>query len=449
MDTTQRTARPARSGLLLATIAMLTFGGCSAQASPSPAASSNIAAASAASVATAIPSVAAALPSAVAPTAAPTPTATPAPTPLLSVAAAPSGQWNHLTWITAAGAVPLGPTYVTVHGWTGGYVAFDQAGGADGNGNVTPIIMRASASTDGLHWSAPSVLDASNLDNNVEIANIVEGPSGLLAVGFPFGDTCGGPPVVAALWSSVDGRTWDRVPLPKDFRTGQVHQISGGSAGFLATGSRADATIAAIWTSRDGRAWSSRPLPKVSSGTLVLDGATSFAGGFILAGAVLGEGQCGGPAHLHPATWWSADGAAWSRETLPGALTTPDAALSVQRLNDRVVVATQSTGDGSKLLAWASTDGRTWTAVHSPSKQLTLGPVEDGRHAVLMIGPNSGSGRSTVISIGGDARVATLSQGGSTPTETDYVPGWTFAVGPTGILVLTEDAATLWLGLPS
>lgn len=380
-----------------------------------------------------------------APTTAPSPTASSLPV----VGAAPSGPWSRLDWIDAGAVVPLGPTNVSVHGWSGGYVALEQTGGSDENGNDIPVVIRSSASSDGIHWAAPTTIDTSGIVGNIEVTDIVEGPSGLLALGYPVGDTCGGPPTVAALWTSPDGGNWRRVGLPKDFRTGQVHTIDGGSAGFIATGSRADGTTQALWTSPDGRAWTSRPLPKVSSGTLLLDGATSFAGGFVLAGAVLGEGECGGPAHVHAATWWSADGVAWSRSTLPGSMTAANAGIGVQAISDRVVIVTQSSPDGSKLLAWTSTDGRSWATVHAPSDQLTLDPVTDGRHAALMMDPDSGSGAPTVFSVGEDAGITTLGQSGNGPIASEDSAGRTFAVGRTGILVVRYDGAEAWLGLPS
>jgi hypothetical protein len=384
----------------------------------------------------------------------PVPSATPSPSPTPSasvrpiVGLAPSGPWTSISWISAGAVIPLRPPNVSVYGWSGGYVALDQNGGQDPDGNEIPVVIRASTSTDGIRWGAPTAIETAGLVGLIEISAIVEGPSGLLALGYPYGDTCGGPASVVALWTSPDGRAWKRVSLPKDFRTGEVHTISGGSAGFIATGGSPDGSTHALWTSLDGRAWTSRPLPKVSSGTLVLDGATSFAGGFVLAGAVIGEGGCGGPAHIHTATWWSADGVAWSRSALPGSMTDANAGIGVHEISDRVVVVTQSSPDGSKLLAWTSTDGRSWTAVDAPSTQLTLQPVTDGRHAVLMMNPDSGSGAPTVLAIDEHASVTALGQGGNGPIASEDGPGWTFAVGPTGILVVLEDGGAAWLGVP-
>ena len=378
------------------------------------------------------------------------PTLSPSASALPAVGPAPSGPWATLNWIAAGNVIPLGSTNVSVHGWSKGYVALEQLSGSDENGNDLPVFIYASASTDGIHWAAPTGVDTAGIVGNIEISEIVEGPSGLLAVGYPYGDTCGGPASVVALWTSPDGRIWKRVSLPKDFRTGEVHTISGGSAGFIATGGSPDGSTHALWTSLDGRAWTSRPLPTVSSGTLVLDDATSFARGFVLAGSVLGEGGCGGPAHIHAATWWSADGAAWFRSALPGSMTAAGADITVTAISNRVVAVTQTSPDGSKHLAWTSTDGRSWRAVASPTglDQLRFNLETDGRHSALMSGPESGSGAPTVFAIGEDASVTALGQGGNGPIASEDGPGSTFAVGPTGILVVRGDGREAWLGLP-
>ncbi|HEY3522259.1 MAG TPA: hypothetical protein VGK63_01030 [Candidatus Limnocylindrales bacterium] len=389
----------------------------------------------------------------VAPTPEPTPRPTPAPTPtatsasgdLAVVADAPEGRWTSLHWIRL-GALPLGPTQVTVSGWKGGYVAFDRSGGDDGEGNVTPLVIRASGSRDGAHWSAPTMLDTAGLDEFVAVERIVQGPAGLLALGYPFGDTCGGPEPVVAVWSSQDGTTWERLRLPKPFRTGQALSISGSEPGYLAIGNTGDLAKPAIWTSSDGRSWFSRTLPTVTSGELVLDGGTAFAGGFVLVGSVLGEGECGGPAHLHPATWWSTDGAVWARSDLPGASTDAQASLEIRTLTDLALVAIQALPDGSAR-GWTSKDGRTWSSVAKLSNRVRVAGPTDGRHEVAAIAPESGAAR--VFAINDDASVTRLATSGDGPVQSEYAPAWMAAVGPTGVLAVTEDGNKSWLGLHS
>jgi hypothetical protein len=381
------------------------------------------------------------------------PTATPSPAPSAPVSAppsvglAPGGPWTRIAWIDA-GRLPLGTTNVSVHGWSGGFIGLEQSGDYDENGTARPVVIRAAASSDGLTWSTPATFDTAGLSGSIAIAEIVEGPSGLLALGDPYGDTCGGPAVLVALWRSADGRAWQRVPMPRAFRAAEILTIAGGSAGFIATGRTSEAATPALWTSPNGTTWTSRPLPKVASGTLAIDGATSFGGGFVVAGSVLGEEGCGGAAHIRAATWWSADGRAWTRASLPGSLTDVNARLSVRAVNDRVLMIVQVSGDGEKRLAWTSADGRSWTPVAAPSELADLRATGDGRHTAMLIEPESGSGSPTALEIAADGRVTTLAQSGDGPVASADDPGWSFAVGPTGILVLGDDGGAAWLGVP-
>jgi hypothetical protein len=427
------------SGWLLASVLVTTVG-CTAAASPSVAPS-------AAATAVVVPSVAPSPPPATpSPTATPIPSVAPSPSAATAVGPAPAGPWTAVRWVRL-GKTPLGPHNVTVLGWSGGYVALQQNGGSDENGNELPVVIQTSASPDGLTWSAPTTMNASGLKGMIEVSTIVEGPHGLLALGFPFGDTCGGPEPLAALWTSPDGSTWTRVPLPKDFRTGTVAAVEGGPAGFIALGTKADGETQGIWTSGDGAAWRARPLPKISSGTLVLDSVASFDDGFVLSGAVLGEGGCGGPGHIHGATWVSADGSSWTRASLPGASTVASATFTVQALSDRALLVTQ--GLPNSTLGWTSTDARTWTPVAGDAGNLPYGQVSDGRHDIQVIGPDTNPGPLTVQVVNEDATMAELAQSGDGPIQTDDDPGFGAAVGPTGVLIVSDDGERSWLGLPS
>src|SRR5262245_47351580 len=263
------------------------------------------------------------------------PSAKPSPASLPTVGLAPTGPWSALHWIQN-GTIPLGPTEIQVFGWSGGYVALAQSPGSDENGNELPVTIRASSSHDGISWTPPRTLE-SGLKGMIRVETLVEGPSGLLALAYHYGDTCGGPEPVTAMWSSPDGQAWQRLPLPKAFATGAVETIVGGPAGFIALGTKSSAGTPAIWTPRRGGTWAARPPPTVSGGTLVLDGVASFADGFLLVGSIVGEGGCGGPAHIHPAIWFSADGSSWSRTTLPQASTNANTSLAVRRFGDQLL----------------------------------------------------------------------------------------------------------------
>jgi hypothetical protein len=62
--------------------------------------------------------------------------------------------------------------------------------------------------------------------------------------------------------------------------------------------------------------------------------------------------------------------------------------------------------------------------------------------------PDSGVGAPTFDMIGEDGAVTTIAQRGEGPVASEDLAGWTFAVGPTGIVVLRYDGGEAWLGVP-
>ena len=88
---------------------------------------------------------------------------------------------------------------------------------------------------------------------NSSIVSVVATTSGFLAVGYdsPRGDRD------AAVWSSSDGRRWDRLPTQRDLHRGgdQVMRgvVSVPGLGYMAVG--VDGSDAAVWISTDGKSW--------------------------------------------------------------------------------------------------------------------------------------------------------------------------------------------------
>jgi hypothetical protein len=394
-------------------------------------------------------------------TASPAPTPTPRPTPAptatatataaATVGLAPEGRWTAIQWIDAGRTFPQMSkarsqmASLNLYGWSGGYVAFESDGDRSSD-SPRPASLASTSSTDGLHWFAPRPIDISGFPDRIDIAQVVEGPAGLIAVGRFTPDTCGGPPVVAGLWHSTDGATWRAIPLPRNMIRGHVETLDGGSAGYIAAGKQVDQKTAGIWVSHNATAWHAAVLPKPASGTLVVNGATSFAGGLVVAGAVIGPEGCGGASSIHPAVWWSADGSSWAREALPGASATADASLSIRRLNDDTIVAISQAGDTPN--AWISTDGRTWNPVETPSIEALFGTVTDLHRSIVVATPD-GEGPLTFKAVDNQLKVATLVQTGDGPVQTADSIATITAVGPTGIVVVTVDGSHLWLGVPS
>ncbi|MEA2545614.1 MAG: hypothetical protein QOI09_887 [Chloroflexota bacterium] len=422
------------------------IGGCSASQVASP--STSHATEPSADAAAASPSAAASA----TPTATPSPTPAPSATPPADIGLAPQGRWTAIHWIDAGRGFPQlakapSETYnLNLYGWSRGLVAFGSDGG-HGSESFRPPTLVSTTTSDGLHWSAPNSIDVSGFPDQIDIAQVAEGPAGLVAVGrFP-PDTCGGPAVIAGLWHSTDGTTWRRIALPRSMVRGHVEGLDGGSAGYIATGKQTDGKTPGIWLSQDATTWRMLTLPKPTSGTLVVNGATSFAGGLVVAGAVLGPEGCGGASSIHPAAWWSADGSSWTRESLPGASTAAGASLWIHRLNDEELVATVQAGDTPD--AWVSTDGRTWTAVPTPSFTALYGTITDNRRSLSVEAPATNPGQLVLKSIGEQLDVADLPQTGDGPVLTEDSVPIIEAVGPTGLVVVNVDGSHLWLGVPS
>ena len=437
------------AGALLLSIAAA---GCTVAASPSPAPA---AAESPAATEAATPTM--------------TPTATPSPTKPEAAATVPanatpaSGAWTGLRWISDGKPAPTPEpeatkqtsgdqvfTSVSIFGWSRGYVGFDQT-------ETYPVDLSkpstyslvAESSTDGLSWKRGAALQmpagskaVSEADTVASIGRVVEGPGGLLAMGYGPAVACGGPATVKGLWISTDGIVWSPVAMP--FGSDGIFRIDGGGAGYIGMGQHANGEPA-LWTSTDGRTWTSST-PPVSAKTGSLQDAAAFSAGFVVVGAVKGDEGCGGPSAVKPSVWWSADGKSWARETLPGAPAASDSWMSVSRLGDDALFAVASTADATTQKTtttfWTSHDGRTWARITPPADIENF--VTDGSHA---IGSTFDDGNNWHFwAFEPDGSIRELAQTGTLPPSPDY--GGQFALGPAG-LVMRVDGDRFFLGVPT
>jgi hypothetical protein len=355
-------------------------------------------------------------------------------------------------WIDLGHALPTLATAqsqtseTTLYGLSGGYAAFASDGGADSETNAPPTLVSTS-SADGVNWTPATPIDLGSEKNEILIDQIAEGPAGLVAAGRYQPATCGGPETIAALWHSDDGIAWTPMAMSKEMTKGRVFTLDGGPAGYVATGVLRDGTTPGIWLTTDATTWRSLPLPKPPSGRLVVNDASSFAGGLAVGGAVIGPEGCGGASAIHPAVWASTDGTSWTRQTLPGASTGANASIQVRSLNEAEVVAVDTTGDTPK--AWVSTDGRTWTSVGTPTDDALYNEVTDNRHVLSVSTPDSDQGPMKIEAIGDRLDGSTITQSGDVPMMTPDSFGLIPAVGPTGLVLMTTDGSRLWLGVPS
>lgn len=456
----------------LAALAALVAAGCvgvTASGSPSllPAASPTAtASASASSSATAATSPSATLTSTFAAT-----------DPLPAVPLAPTGAWKSIRWVSvpatpllaepsvepdASGVFHAFPSF-KVAGWSRGFLGFSVQNVMSEAADKVTTTTTTTYSTDGVHWHAGTVLRQQQTNDDLDIRGVFEGPVGLLAVeeSGACGDTW-----VGGLLTSRDGVTWQAVDMGKAFGRAVIWDVSGGSAGFVAT----DTVGQAVWTSRDGQSWQPVRLDSPAFARSRIDDGTAFSAGYVLAGTTeeTGARSCGvslpdpsakpspTPPLRVPAVWWSSDGANWVKAELPGAKAAYPIQMWVWRLDDYTLVTIDYYG-GAGGTAWVSNDGRTW----KPTQPTTLDPVDsftfiaqgggfrtDGQHGIGLQALNGSiedpfAGGMSLLTWTDGGQV-TLAQSGDQPPY-DWQTEW--AVGPTGVLV--TDAGRLWIGLPS
>ena len=121
----------------------------------------------------------------------------------------------------------------------------------------------------------------------------------------------------AAVWTSVDGLSWSRVPDDPSVFGGLGNQIMksviAGGPGLVAVGSDRPgswSSVAAAWTSVDGVSWSRVPHDEAVFGG---DGIQLMVS--VIAGGpgLVAVGMAGAPLNFEAAVWTSVDGIDWSR----------------------------------------------------------------------------------------------------------------------------------------
>jgi hypothetical protein len=337
--------------------------------------------------------------------------------------------------------------------------------GDPGNNGLTTATTTYSA--EGVHWHAGPGVKQETKDP-LDIRGVFEGPDGLLAV--EEAGACGDSWVEGLLTSS-DGVTWHAVDMQKAFGTAVIWNVSGGSAGFVAT----DTIGQAVWTSRDGQNWQSFNLDTAAFASSRIDDGTAFSAGYVLVGSteLTGARSCGAttadpsasppptPPLRIPAVWWSSDGGNWVTAELPGAKAEPWIQMSVQRLDDHTLAAFDYYDNAQHV--WVSSDGRTWKPLAQPVTLLPLisdyycvdvyegCPKTDGQHGIQIQGLHGKVGPlqdpyAGIMSVSTwtDSGLVTLTQSGDQPP---YAWDTDWAVGPTG--VVATHAGQLWIGLPT
>jgi hypothetical protein len=273
-----------------------------------------------------------------------------------------------------------------------GLVALTLQGGTNQCGDQNASVgcwalaapLQTWTSTDGSTWTShpgPDIALPTSCEGcGLETPIFRAGTPGLLVVN-RYGAAGQGGPVVAL---SPDGITWKAVPasaFPAHF---QFADIAPFGSGFIAVGDSGGSQLRAMaLMSSDGRHWVAHYLPNLTSDRLlgtVADEIVVGPTGVIVTGGFAGAGS--------PPIWWtSTSGRAWLRflgfpplgvaqggDTCEaGCGGWPNGVL----LGDGVRMLAYR--GGTKVVAWGSSDGRTWRKIvigrTRPSS--ARGPIED------------------------------------------------------------------------
>jgi hypothetical protein len=247
-------------------------------------------------------------------------------------------------------------------------------------------------SVDGVKWSR--VVHDEAVFGDASVFSVIEGGPGLVAVGStePGDNRSRLFNVDAVVWTSVDGLTWSRVPHDETVFGGEENQIMNdvtvGGPGLVAVGYDGCCSwdnplgVAAVWTSIDGVVWSRVPHDDSVFGSRndAMVSVTAGGPGLVAVGYSFG---------CRP-VWTSVDGITWSRVTddVPG---------TCNRVI-RDVIATEgglvAVGHGAG--SWTSVDGTNWIQIYgyvsdSQGRMLSVTETDSGLVAVGGVGLNTGS----------------------------------------------------------
>ncbi len=245
-------------------------------------------------------------------------------------------------------------------------------------------------SPDGFTWSRVAHDEAvfGGEDGQVMSAVIAGGP-GLVAVGWDGqGILADSPELDAAIWTSVDGYTWSRVPHEDAvFGGAWIEAVTVGGPGLVAVGGTGGYSVAgdaAVWTSVDGITWSRVPHDESvfggDDGQFISD-VTVGGPGLVAVGSDGGIGPWDHNTGTHAAVWTSVDGTTWSRvpdnDALVGTGGPPVPMLGVAAGGPGLVAVGSAipVDPEAGTPVWTSPDGLTWTRV--PDDETLSGAMLD------------------------------------------------------------------------
>ena len=227
----------------------------------------------------------------------------------------------------------------------------------------------------------------------------------------------------AAVWTSDDGRGWDRADIdPTDPDVSEsIAAVTRVDKGMLAVGRLGDegATDAAIWRA-DGDTWTMTAPPEMGGkhDQWAFDVAAG-QGGIVVAG---GESAWG---EIRPRLWFSADGESWrSVDGGPGGPLDTTGEESIQAVSafgqGFVAVGWRDFNGEQDGIAWYSPDGTTWEQLDTPTMG---GPGRQNVQSVTVAGTTLVAGGFGVDATGQGKPVVWRSTDGRTwSPRSDVLP---------------------------
>jgi hypothetical protein len=285
------------------------------------------------------------------------------------------------------------------------------------------------------------------------IGRPVAGPGGLLSLGVHGrlhcgtgeGATC--DPLPVAIWTSSDGRSWHGRAAHAVFAGATIAGVAVGPGGIVAVGDTGW-DHPAIWFSADGQAWSRESLPAATFRHAQFSGLTLFHGRWVLTGQTdPNEPACctGTPSkQLKAAAWYSDDGKDWSRASVE--------APAHETIFDPFA-GSGGLAAGGFDWTWLSVDGRSWRP--GPAN-LEVGSVASNGERI--IGASQGDTNELGLWTSTDGRSwQALADAGSASAK----PAWNSTTGspdsfrllPSGLAILGIDGedstSPMWLATPT
>ncbi len=255
-----------------------------------------------------------------------------------------SSGWSRVPHDEAVlgGAALVGMRGVTVGG--PGLVAVGGARGAGGASDAAVWI-----SLDGIAWLRVPHDEA--LFDRAGMSSVTAGGPGLVAVGEGDGES-------AAVWTSPDGVTWDRVPHDEAVFDGAIMwSVTVGGPGLVVVGQAGDGD-AVVWTSADGVTWSRVPHDEAVFGGAIMRSVTVGGPGLVAVGS---EGGAQSESR-NAVVWTSPDGITWSRgphnEAIFG-----EAHVGMRSVTVGGPGLVAVGWDWPHAAVWTSLDGITWSRV--------------------------------------------------------------------------------------